>query len=106
MEDGAFLGRVIAEVVRGVLTLAEAIHLYEKTRMPRALIKQQASFTMGAVYMLPDPLGDYRQAASAESVVHSEAQNEIENLQTTSKQVTGPDPNALSWNLWGAPETV
>jgi salicylate hydroxylase len=35
MEDGAFLGRVISEVVRGVITMPEAISIYEKTRMPR-----------------------------------------------------------------------
>jgi salicylate hydroxylase len=47
MEDGAFLGKVIAEVVRGILSLPEAIAIYEKTRMPRAWTKQQASFTAG-----------------------------------------------------------
>jgi salicylate hydroxylase len=47
MEDGAFLGKVIADVVRGILTLPEAIEIYEKTRMPRAWTKQQASFTAG-----------------------------------------------------------
>lgn len=106
MEDGAFLGRVLAEVVRGIITLPEAINIYEKTRMPRAWVKQQASFTMGAMYMLPPPMDDYRQQASTESVAYTEAQNEIANLQTTSAKVTGPDPNALSWNIWGAPETV
>jgi salicylate hydroxylase len=36
MEDGAFLGRVVSEVVRGVdraVTMPEAISIYEKTRM-------------------------------------------------------------------------
>lgn len=47
MEDGAFLGKVIADVVRGVLSLPEAIEIYEKTRMARAWTKQQASFTNG-----------------------------------------------------------
>jgi len=36
MEDGAFLGRVISEVVRGVITLPKAIDLYEAKRIPRA----------------------------------------------------------------------
>ena len=49
MEDGAFLGRVLTEVVRGVLSLEEAIHVYEKTRMPRVWLKQQTSFAMGAL---------------------------------------------------------
>jgi len=47
MEDGAFLGKVIADVIRGILSLPEAIEIYEKTRMPRAFTKQQASFTAG-----------------------------------------------------------
>lgn len=104
MEDGAFLGRVLADVVRGVLKLEEAIHVYEKTRMPRAWFKQQASFTMGAMYMLPSPMDKHRQDGSVESVAYTEAQNEIANLQTTSKKITKPDANAVSWNLWGAPE--
>ena len=106
MEDGAFLGRTLAEVVRGNLTLGEAIHVYEKTRMPRAWIKQQASFAMGAMYMAPSPMSEYRDAASSASVTTTAAQDSLAHLQHTSKQVTGPDPNALSWNLWGAPETV
>ena len=106
MEDGAFLGRVLAEVVRGVLTLEEAIHIYEKTRMPRAWMKQQASFAMGQMYMAPSPLAEYRDAASAASVEQTVEQSEIGNLQTTSKKVTGPDANEQSWNLWGSPDTV
>jgi salicylate hydroxylase len=47
MEDGVFLGKVIADVVRGILSLPEAVEIYEKTRMPRAWTKQQASFTSG-----------------------------------------------------------
>ena len=106
MEDGAFLGRVLSEVVRGSVTLEEAIDIYEKARMPRAWIKQQSSFCMGAMYMAPSPMSDYRDAASAASVSETVAQSEINNLQTTSKKVTGPDVNELSWNLWGAPDAV
>jgi len=47
MEDGIFLGRVMSEVVRGILSLPEAVEIYEKTRMPRAWTKQQVSFTNG-----------------------------------------------------------
>ena len=36
MEDGAFLGRVLREVVSGRLTLPEVISIYEKSRMPKA----------------------------------------------------------------------
>lgn len=106
MEDGAFLGRVLAEVVRGVITVQEAVHIYEKARMPRAWIKQQSSFTMGAIYMASSPVSEYRDAASAESVAKTVEQSEIDNLQMSSKKVTGPDANEASWNLWGAPDAV
>ena len=106
MEDGAFLGRVMAEVVRGVLTLEEAVHVYEKTRIPRAWIKQQASFTMGALYMAEETRAKPRDAASTDSAAQTTAEAELENLQGASRRVTGPDANALSWNLWSAPETV
>lgn len=106
MEDGAFLGRMLGEVVRGSITIEEAVHLYEKARMPRAWIKQQSSFSMGILYMAPPPMSDYRDAASASSVSTTAGQTEINNLQTTSKRVTGPDVNETSWNLWGAPDTV
>lgn len=103
MEDGAFLGRVLGEVARGVLTLDEAIHVYEKTRMPRAWMKQQASFVMGAMYMAPSPVDKYRDAASASSVSKTPGEEEIAALQS-GVAVTGPDANTQSWNLWGAPE--
>lgn len=106
MEDGAFLGRVLAEVVRGILSLQEAIHIYEKTRMPRAWIKQQASFVNGAVSMYDAVRAERRDAASAGSVAQTSAEAEVANLQTSSRRVMGSDANAHSWNLWGAPETV
>ena len=106
MEDGVFLGRVLAEVARGVLSLEEAIHIYEKTRMPRVWIKQQASFVNGAVTMFDPARAERRDSASADSVAQTSAEAEVANLQTCSKRVTGADANAHSWNLWGAPETV
>lgn len=51
MEDGAFLGVVVGEVVRGSVTLAEAVEMYEKKRMPRVWTKQQVSFTNGTLNM-------------------------------------------------------
>lgn len=54
MEDGAFLGRVLAHVVNGNLNLEQAINIYEKTRMPLAYYKQQVSFLNGAIWHLPD----------------------------------------------------
>jgi salicylate hydroxylase len=54
MEDGAFLGRIISEVVRGVISVPEATELYEKRRMPKAWVKQQISHMSGVVTMLAD----------------------------------------------------
>ncbi|KAK5115804.1 hypothetical protein LTR85_009398 [Meristemomyces frigidus] len=105
MEDGAFLGRVLGEVVHGVLTVEKAIDIYEKTRMPRAWIKQQASFVEGSIYMLDDIRGRARDQSSAASVAQTSAQAEVAGLQSKPR-VSGPDANARSWDLWGAPETV
>lgn len=53
MEDGAFLGRCIAQVVQGRLTLAQAIEVYENERMPKVHLKQEVSFINGAIWHLP-----------------------------------------------------
>lgn len=106
MEDGAFLGRVLGEVVNGVLTLEEAIGIYEKTRMPRAWAKQQASFVMGGIYMAEEePRGKARDESSKDSVRNTVAMEEVKAL-ISKREVKGPDANSRSWNLWGAPETV
>ena len=64
MEDGAFLGRCLGEVVKGRISVAEAVDIYEKTRMPKAYLKQQVSFLNGAIWHLPDgPLADARDKA-------------------------------------------
>ena len=54
IEDGAFLGRVLREVVSGHLTLPEVIPIYEKSRMPKAHSKQRISFLNGYIWHLPD----------------------------------------------------
>lgn len=54
MEDGAFLGRTLGAVVQGKISVAEAIHIYEVTRMPKAYYKQQVSFLNGEIWHLPD----------------------------------------------------
>ncbi|KAM3422573.1 hypothetical protein BST61_g67 [Cercospora zeina] len=105
MEDGAFLGRVLSEVVRGVLSIAEAIDIYEKTRMPRVWVKQQASFVMGGIYMADPARAAHRDAASASAVKETSAMSDVKNLNSY-QHITGPDLNARSWNLWAAPETV
>ena len=54
MEDGAFLALAIGEVVKGNLTIPEAIEIYETSRMPKAYAKQQVSFVNGAIWQLAD----------------------------------------------------
>jgi 2-polyprenyl-6-methoxyphenol hydroxylase-like FAD-dependent oxidoreductase len=54
MEDGAFLGRALAQVVNGKLDQAAAIDIYEKSRMPKAYVKQQVSFLNGSIWQVPD----------------------------------------------------
>lgn len=49
MEDGAFLGGALSEVVRGTISLPDAIGIYEAHRIPRAWTKQQISYTSGLV---------------------------------------------------------
>lgn len=97
MEDGAFLGRVIHEVHRGVLTLAEAITIYERTRMPHVWTKQQASFLAGEACMADASLARIRDA-SAEPEVAGYLDNPV--------SPGCPDPGYRSWNLWGWPDSV
>ena len=54
LEDGAFLVRTLAKVVEGRINAAQAIETYEKTWMPRAYYKQQASFLNGASWQVPE----------------------------------------------------
>jgi salicylate hydroxylase len=65
MEDGVFLGRVINEVARGIITLPEAVSIYEAKRIPRAWTKAQASFTSGSINMAIGDLSVKRNKASA-----------------------------------------
>ena len=106
MEDGAFLGRVLAEANRGVLTLPQALHVYERTRMPRAWIKQQASFIAGSIFMADEARAQARDASLPAQNPRTSAQIDLEGLQSTTGKVTGPDANAHHWNLWASPETL
>ncbi|OQU98820.1 FAD binding domain-containing protein [Cladophialophora immunda] len=66
MEDGAFLARTLARVVEDKITIAQAIEIYEKTRMPKAYYKQQVSFINGAIWQVPDgPIQEARDKAMA-----------------------------------------
>ncbi len=87
MEDGAFLGRCIGEVVKGRISLAQAIEIYEKERMPKAHFKQQVSFLNGAIWHLPD--GPAQEARDRAMKVELEGR-----------------PFVRSPNLYGDPMTV
>ena len=97
IEDGCFLGRVISEVVRGVISIPEAISIYETKRMPRAWIKQQASFTAGQTYQMAPSQSKARDLSSAVEVASME-----ENVTNQAH----PSPTYRGWNLWGYPDTV
>ncbi|KAK5265935.1 hypothetical protein LTR96_008836 [Exophiala xenobiotica] len=96
-EDGVFLGRVMSEVVRGLLTIPEAVGLYEKKRMPRAWTKQQISLVSGELNMCSDleNLAKRDQASSPE-VVLSEDGSRFPEL----------PPNYRSWQVFDSPESV
>ncbi|TVY81382.1 FAD-dependent monooxygenase OpS4 [Lachnellula suecica] len=69
MEDGAFIGRCIAEVVQNRLTLTQAVEIYEKERMPKARAKQHISFLNGAIWHLPaGPKQEARDGAMKEEM--------------------------------------
>ncbi|PVH97424.1 FAD/NAD(P)-binding domain-containing protein [Periconia macrospinosa] len=55
IEDGAFLGRIMSEIVRGTLSIPEAISIYEKQRIPKSWVKQQVSYVSGLVSMTTQP---------------------------------------------------
>lgn len=98
MEDGAFLGTVIAEVVRGMITLPEAIDLYEKKRMPRVWTKQQASFVSGTINMATGEDAATRNRASAPEVDCWDR-----NIISPSKLLP---PTYRSWQMFCTPTSV
>jgi len=87
MEDGAFLGVVLRHATQGHITVADAVDVYEKARMPLADIKQQVSFLNGAMWMLPD--GPEQEAR--DKAMEAELRNE---------------PLLRSPNLYSDPRTV
>lgn len=56
MEDGAFLARCISALIEypGKISIADAVSIYEKSRMPKASYKQQVSFLNGWLWHLPE----------------------------------------------------
>ena len=98
MEDGAFLGIMIGEVVRGTITIPEAVSLYEKQRMPRVWTKQQVSFTNGTLHMAKGEDATRRNRAS---------RPEIEALAKNVVDSSGSlPPQYRSWQLWSSPISV
>ena len=97
MEDGAFLGTIMGEVMRGTLPLRGAIHLYEKERMPRVRVKQQGSYINGAVMMYAKEKTEQRNASS---------RIEIERLMDNPMKPEAPPPTYRSWILWANPESL
>lgn len=95
MEDGAFLGRIISEVVRRVISVPEAIEIYEKRRMPKSWIKQQISYISGVVNMMTD-------TAERDKASLPEIQAALENR-------TRPNPLPAwyrSWQFYCTADTV
>jgi salicylate hydroxylase len=97
MEDGAFLGRVVSEVLRGVICTREAIHLYEKQRIPRVWIKQQAAFINGQINTATGTEQRERDSASAPEVAAYD-RNPLQ-------QKVLP-PTYRRWQLFSSAETV
>ena len=92
MEDGAFLGILISEWIRGRMTREEVVHVYESERMLKAKRKQDVSFLTGAIWQL-----------SGEDA-HKRDQAMMQELQTPD----APEGKVLirSPNLYGDPAAV
>ena len=97
MEDGAFLGTIMGEVMRGTVSLKEAVHLYEKERMPRVKLKQQGSYINGAVMMYAREKTEQRNASS---------RIEIERMMDNPINPQARPPTYRSWILWANPESL
>ena len=119
IEDGVFLARCLHEVVHGVLTLPEAVTLYERGRMPRAWLKQQVSFMTGAAYMYEDePRGRLRAEASVASAPSADRQSPAaseggynggpsrSSVIDKTKGGTGLDTSKQNWNYIAPTEMV
>ncbi len=84
MECGAFLGHVPGEVMRGLISLEEAIRIYEKTRISRIWMKKPTTF---AVYIFEDgPRLEARDRNSAASVGTTEQHAAVEDLSGGNKR--------------------
>ncbi|KAJ9604240.1 hypothetical protein H2200_011074 [Cladophialophora chaetospira] len=100
IEDGVFLGRALSEVVRGSITIPEAVSIYENKRIPRAWTKQQVSFVSGELNMCSDPADLAKRDASSQPEVQG-----LKNGEAKSKFPSLP-PEYRSWQMFDSPESV
>ncbi|OAL37583.1 hypothetical protein AYO20_03090 [Fonsecaea nubica] len=100
MEDGVFLGRVLSEVVRGTLTVPEAVTIYEQKRIPRAWTKQQVSLVSGELNMCSD----------AQELLKRDASSLPEARGLEDGVVRRPfpalPPEYRSWQMFDSPDSV
>ena len=100
IEDGVFLGRALSEVVRGALTIPEAISIYERKRIPRAWTKQQVSLVSGELNMCSDPEDLKKRNNSSLPEVQG-----LKNGETRCAFTPLP-PEYRSWQMFDSPESV
>ncbi|OCT45386.1 hypothetical protein CLCR_05856 [Cladophialophora carrionii] len=100
IEDGVFLGRAVSEVVRGTITIPEAVSIYEQKRIPRAWTKQQVSFVSGELNMCSDP-DDLRRR-------NSSSLPEVQGLEEDEARPSFPPlPSEYrSWQMFDSPDSV
>ena len=97
MEDGAFIGRIISEVVRGVIEIPEAVALYEERRIPKAWIKQQISFTSGLINTAEEQEREERDQASMP---------EVQSFSANAVRPNQLPPTYRSWQYYSNPDSI
>ncbi len=101
IEDGVFLGRALSEVVRGSISIAEAVSIYEQKRIPRTWTKQQVSLVSGELNMCSDSSDlEKRNLSSQPEVVQG-----LKNGQAKRSFPPLP-PEYRSWQMFDSPESV
>ncbi|KAK5060248.1 hypothetical protein LTR84_010133 [Exophiala bonariae] len=118
IEDGVFLGRVLSEVVRGELSLPEAVSLYEQKRIPRVWTKQQVSFISGELNMCSDPealekrnrasLPEVALAPSSGSILNPNPSGDGNRNRETEPRPAFPHlpPSYRSWQMFSSIDTL
>jgi salicylate hydroxylase len=100
IEDGVFLGRALSEVVRGAITVPDAVTIYERKRIPRAWTKQQVSLVSGELNMSSDPADLEKRDISSLPEVAGAKNGEL-------KGAFPPlPPEYRSWQMFDSPESV